>query len=707
MRNFRSINRICLLIFLITIIPISGFPSNSSPSDLPSSVSIYPESVSVHGISGYTQAFLPSAQTAATGSLFVNPDNPRYFTDGTLVNGKYKAIFLTGSHTWCNFMDCDDNASIPAKFDYSAYLNFLESKNHNFFRLWRAENVRGGENGDDFWFDPMPYQRSATCCAFDGKNKFNLNQFNQAYFDRMRQRVIQARDRGIYVSIMLFDGWSVETKFPSTHQPWKGHPYNINNNINNIDGDVNNDNQGDETHTLAISAVTTLQEAYVRKVIDTVNDLDNVLYEISNESRGGAENRLWQYHMINYIKTYESGKPKQHPVGMTIPWPDGSNTDLLNSPADWISPNIPNNDLSNPPIANGTKVVLADTDHLCGICGDRQWVWKSFTRGENPIFMDIYDNATSGRGIPFYNPNETEIRNNLGYVRSYANRMNLADMAPTSNTSLCSTGFCLRNAVANGAEYLVYRPTDAGDITVNLSAVSSSKSLNVEWLRPQTGTIYSGEVINGGGTRSFTSPFSGDAVLYIYDSVTSTFSDVPLNYWAWNYIEGLYASGITGGCAINPLRYCPESDVTRAQMAVFLLKGVHGSSYTPPAVGSSTGFADVPTSYWAAPWIKQLAAEGITGGCGGGNFCPDTPVTRAQMAVFLLKSKHGVSYTPPAATGVFADVPVGYWADKWIEQLAAEGITGGCGGGNYCPDTPVTRAQMAVFLVKTFGIPLP
>ncbi|NJC97232.1 MAG: hypothetical protein FIB03_13015, partial [Anaerolineae bacterium] len=138
---------------------------------------------------------------------------------------------------------------------------------------------------------------------------------------------------------------------------------------------------------------------------------------------------------------------------------------------------------------------------------------------------------------------------------------------------------------------------------------------------------------------------------------------------------------------------------------VFLLKGVHGSNYTPPAVGGSTGFADVPTTYWAAPWIKQLAAEGITGGCGGGNFCPDTPVTRAQMAVFLLKSKHGVSYTPPAATGVFADVPVGYWADKWIEQLAAEGITGGCGGGNFCPDTPVTRAQMAVFLVKTFNLP--
>ncbi|PWB73276.1 MAG: hypothetical protein C3F07_09920 [Anaerolineales bacterium] len=186
---------------------------------------------------------------------------------------------------------------------------------------------------------------------------------------------------------------------------------------------------------------------------------------------------------------------------------------------------------------------------------------------------------------------------------------------------------------------------------------------------------------------------------------TQTFGDVSTTYWAYNFIERLYNAGITGGCTTTPLNYCPDSTVTRAQMAVFLLKGVHGSNYTPPAVGGSTGFADVPTTYWAAPWIKQLAAEGITGGCGGGNFCPDTPVTRAQMAVFLLKSKHGVSYVPPAATGVFADVPVGYWADKWIEQLAAEGITGGCGGGNYCPDTPVTRAQMAVFLVKTFNLP--
>ena len=184
------------------------------------------------------------------------------------------------------------------------------------------------------------------------------------------------------------------------------------------------------------------------------------------------------------------------------------------------------------------------------------------------------------------------------------------------------------------------------------------------------------------------------------------FVDVPLNYWAKGYVERLYAAGITGGCVTTPsLLYCPESGVTRAQMAIFLLKGIHGSGYVPPAVDAGTGFTDVPVDYWAAAWIKQLAIEGITSGCGDGNYCPETTVTRAQMSIFLLKAKYSSAYTPPNPIGVFTDVPVGYWADKWIEQLAVEGITSGCGAGTYCPDNSVTRAQMAVFLVKTFNLP--
>jgi serine protease len=186
-----------------------------------------------------------------------------------------------------------------------------------------------------------------------------------------------------------------------------------------------------------------------------------------------------------------------------------------------------------------------------------------------------------------------------------------------------------------------------------------------------------------------------------------TFQDVSTTYWAWDFVERLSTAGITGGCATGPVRYCPESTVTRAQMAIFLLKGIHGSSYNPPSVGGSTGFGDVSTGYWAGSWIKQLAAEGITGGCGSGNYCPESPVTRAQMAVFLLRAKYGAGYAPPAVGGStgFGDVPTTYWAGAWIKQLAAEGITGGCSAVSYCPESPVTRAQMAVFLVRTFNLP--
>jgi len=180
------------------------------------------------------------------------------------------------------------------------------------------------------------------------------------------------------------------------------------------------------------------------------------------------------------------------------------------------------------------------------------------------------------------------------------------------------------------------------------------------------------------------------------------FDDVPFGYWAYDFIQTLGASGITSGCGGN--NYCPEDPVTRAEMAVFLERGINGSSYTPPPA-TGTVFGDVPDTYWAAAWVEQLASDGITGGCGGGNYCPDNNVTRAEMSIFLLRSEHGSAYTPPTATGTqFTDVPVDYWAADWIEQLVAEGITSGCGGGNYCPDDNVTRAEMAVFLVRTFNL---
>jgi len=189
---------------------------------------------------------------------------------------------------------------------------------------------------------------------------------------------------------------------------------------------------------------------------------------------------------------------------------------------------------------------------------------------------------------------------------------------------------------------------------------------------------------------------------FLIDNVVGVlFEDVRPDYWAFSFIEALARAGITAGCGGN--NYCPLDPVTRAQMAVFLERGMRGSGYSPPSATGNT-FLDVGAGDFAASFIEQLFLDGITSGCGNNNYCANATVTRDQMAVFLLRAKHGSSYSPPPATGIFGDVDLSYWAVHWIEQLAAEGITSGCGGGNYCPEAQVNRDQMAVLLVRTFGL---
>ncbi|WP_456373468.1 S-layer homology domain-containing protein, partial [Thiolapillus sp.] len=186
------------------------------------------------------------------------------------------------------------------------------------------------------------------------------------------------------------------------------------------------------------------------------------------------------------------------------------------------------------------------------------------------------------------------------------------------------------------------------------------------------------------------------------------FADVPPTHQFYDWVQSVGFAGITSGCDNQtPLpNYCDTDNVTRGQMAIFLERGMRGSDYTPPPA-TGTVFADVPASYWAASWVEQLVADGVTSGCGGGNYCPDADITRAQMAIFLLRAKHGASYTPPPATGtVFGDVAAGDFGADWIEQLVSEGITSGCGGGNYCPNDSVTRGQMAVFIQRNFNLPI-
>jgi hypothetical protein len=444
------------------------------------------------------------------GLLKPHAVNPHYFADP-----QGNAVFLTGSHTWANLVDGlladQGDQDPPLAFDFTGYLDFLERYGHNFIRLWTTDLPKADYSESEwgkavYYPAPLAWERTGPGMAADGKPKFDLDRLNPAYFERLRSRMTAARDRGIYVSVMLFEGWHVH--WLAGERGWDHSPYNVNNNINSINGDMDGDGKGYECHSLAVPALLAGQEAYVREVIDTVNDLDNVLYEIANEDGGGAPARDWQYHMIKIIKEYEAGKPKQHPVGMTM-LTEGEftvhNEWLDQSPADWISPYYypgKGTDYGNfdVPLAEGKKVVLLDTDHIWGVGGNAVWVWKAFTRGYNPIYMDPY-------GASGFIEADASARGALGHTRKYADKMDLGAMRPRLDVS--STGHALVNP---GREYLVFQPEQGAPFTVDLPA----GTYTCEWFDIAAGkTAGTGSLTAGEGPTECNPPFKGAAALYL------------------------------------------------------------------------------------------------------------------------------------------------------------------------------------------------
>ncbi|HEX6900083.1 MAG TPA: S-layer homology domain-containing protein [Thermoanaerobaculia bacterium] len=214
-------------------------------------------------------------------------------------------------------------------------------------------------------------------------------------------------------------------------------------------------------------------------------------------------------------------------------------------------------------------------------------------------------------------------------------------------------------------------------------------------------------------------PYKGDglgAALRVVDKGCAsfayhTFLDVPYNFFAWRFVEAVENAGVMTAC--NTGNFCPGTSVTRGSMAQFLLRAKEGGGYVPPPCTTAT-FSDVPCSDPLAPWVEELVRRNVTAGCGNGQYCPNSPVTRNQMAVFLIKTFEGPAYVPPACvTPPFNDVPcvngdgsTNFFA-PWVKLITDRGITAGCGNGNYCPNLEVNRGQMSVFVTQTFALPLP
>jgi hypothetical protein len=449
--------------------------------------------------------------------------NPHYFTDGS-----GRAVYLTGSQTWNTLQDWGTHGSVQP-IDFPAFVNMLLAHNHNFTLIWATElpTFHGlpttAASPPDFTVSPLPWERTGPGIATDGKLKFDLTKFNQGYFDRLRDRVQQLGTAGIYAGCYFFTGeWLNLFRFPGDGYPLSG--------ANNVNGVDDGGGTGAVTMT-APNAVTTVQDAYVRKVIDTLNDLPNVLWIVSEEAP--ADSTWWNSHLISLARSYEAGKPLQHPIGYatTVSFTDAG---LLNSDADWIAPAA----RISPSTSYGSghprnKVNINDSDHsYWEMWNDppqvnRNYFWINFTNGNQTLFMDPYVvfYPRQGRNMspspvdgisPGPDPRWENVRGTMGFIRGYATRMNLALMTPRGD--LASTGHALANTTSGSAEILIYAPS-GGTLDVDLSGIDAPFA--VEWMNPESGATTPGKPAHGGGTISVTPPFAfgKDAVLYLKELV--------------------------------------------------------------------------------------------------------------------------------------------------------------------------------------------
>ncbi len=432
----------------------------------------------------------------------VSSENPRYFADD-----QGKIVYLTGAHTWRNLQDLVVPDGISS-FDYQAYLKFLVRHRLNFFRLWRQEEA---------FSDPLPYLRTGPGLALDGQPKFDLNQPNPAFYSRLSHRVAEAERHGLYVAVMLFQGWSIERKDSKRQEdPWAMHPFHRDNNVNGVDGDHDHDGEGRETHTLEDPALFARQLEFARLVVDAVNGYGNVLYEIANESTPASI--AWQEALVRAIHEYEAAKPKRHPVILSAPW--GNRTqDLWASQAEAVSPGLPIPGMpaypyrEDPPANDGRKVIINDTDHLWGIGGTRAWVWQSFTRGLNPIYMDPYSPEVLPHFYQMVQETRDQVLEAMGQTRMVAELVPLSRMTPRAD--LCSSRYCLADP---GRAYVVFVPSSSGlenAASVSVDLMSAAELFDVRWLNLERGT-WTGEVRRlPGGKTTFTVPFEGEAVLLL------------------------------------------------------------------------------------------------------------------------------------------------------------------------------------------------
>jgi hypothetical protein len=472
-------------------------------------------------------AILLLAGTALAGEpapLALHPKNPRYF----LFRGEPAVLVTSGEHY---------GAVLNLDFDYVRYLDTLAADGLNHTRTFSGvyREVAGSFGITENTLAPRPdryaapWARSDTPGALDGENRFDLETWNEAYFERLKGFVAEASERGIVVELVLFCPLYEE-------EMWTVSPLNAPNNVNGV-GAVGRD----EVYTLAHGDLTAVQERLARKIVTELNSFDNLYFEVTNEPYQGTVTREFEDLMVQAIVETEAGLPNRHLISKNV----ANRSKVIEDPNPLVS--IWNFHYAAPP------ETVAMNAHVHGVIGDNETGFKgrddvlyrtegwAFLMAGGGLYSSLDYSFTpahpDGTFLDYESPGggSPALRAQLGILRRVLEGFDFVRMAPDRGVvGEVPEGLEAWALAEPGRQYAVYvlelgarrtarldppvtgedaRPARSVRLTLDLPA----GAYRAEWVDTRTGEVAKGEdVDHGGGPRAFLSPpFHEDVALAV------------------------------------------------------------------------------------------------------------------------------------------------------------------------------------------------
>ncbi len=429
--------------------------------------------------------FLPAlgsqAAKNAAPALSISGKYPHYFEDA-----KGKPVLLLGDYTWGTFSDVDS--------DYTRMFESLKKRGLNQARVWLwwgCEQFPPDPPGERPHVEP--YLREGSELANDGKPKYNLDKFNPAFFTRLKDMCQAARSRGIYLQLIMMDAWMIKHDYL-----WKLHAFNRGNNLNGVDGDPRNTGTGTDGEkgfcSLGNPKALKYQEAYIHKVVDTVNGFDNVYFEIANEN---YYSEAWELALCDDIKLHERTLPRQH---MTIRRDYPSHSYVMQQ---WDPATIHNKLMAMRPL---NKPLHFDTDWEINANDDevRKAAWSALASGGHFSYMD---DSMEFRAEQTPDKRAT-LHKQFDYIARFMKQIKPWEMPP--DDALVKSGLAF--AMANTKVLFAYLPK-GGEATLNLTAMKGS--LTARWYSPLTGQFGRPFKVAAAQDARFTAPDSSDWALLV------------------------------------------------------------------------------------------------------------------------------------------------------------------------------------------------